>query len=117
MTDPALHRLLGSLGRELEQWAGTAQALQQDLSPLFQAAPPSIAACRSLQALDALTQHLEQMARLLQSLEHAPGCADAGDGPALALTPYLARLTLGGLRQRLAEQTAAAIETGEVELW
>lgn len=116
--DRTLENLFLGLSDELACWALAGEGLQHLAGQLLASHPNSHDALIEVQQLDALVQHIEQMAVLCGRLSEAA----AGNGGVLDIGLVKAAAeasTLSGLTQRFhaGGRTVIAASTGECELW
>lgn len=118
VTDRTLENLFLGLSDELACWALAGEGLQHLAGQMLESHPKSVDALVEVQQLDALVQHIEQMAVLCGRLSEAAaangGILDIGRVRAAAEAS-----TLSGLTQRFhaGGRPAAMVSTGECELW
>tara|TARA_R110000764_G_scaffold45733_3_gene102869 strand:+ start:273 stop:632 length:360 start_codon:yes stop_codon:yes gene_type:complete len=117
-TDHTLENLFLGLSDELACWALAGEGLQHLAGQLLESHPRPTEALVEVQQLDALVQHIEQMAVLCGRLSTA--AAANGGTLDIGLVKRAAEAsTLSGLAQRFHSggRTAVVELTGECELW
>ncbi|MBV9509650.1 MAG: hypothetical protein JO303_05145 [Caulobacteraceae bacterium] len=96
------------LAHELQIAAGEAEKCQEAVSDLVQHGGAEGVILR-LQALDSLTQHLIELARLLGRMSE--------NGPSQELSALLHDIKLADMKNRLSGAALADRNDGELELW
>jgi len=116
--DALLTNLFSGLSDELARWAVTGENLQHLAGQLLAERPDSREALIEVQQLDALVQHIEQMAALCGRLSAAAADNDGRLDVAL-VQKALSDVTLAGLTERFGEagSVAPAASQGDYELW
>lgn len=109
MTATEAAPFLFRLAAELERWADASARLEQATGALAARVAPTASDLAALQELDALTQHLRVLSRLLTQV--APRASAAG------LQQALDGLELDALRLRLSGAPDGEPAAGRVELW
>ncbi|AQR62567.1 hypothetical protein BZG35_13610 [Brevundimonas sp. LM2] len=118
ITDRTLENLFLGLSDELACWALAGEGLQHLAGQLLSSHPNSLDALVEVQQLDALVQHIEQMAVLCGRLSEA-AAANGGVLDIGRVRMAAEASTLSGLSQRFhaGGRPMAPASTGECELW
>lgn len=116
--DSTLENLFLGLSDELACWALAGEGLQHLAGQLLASHPQSHEALIEVQQLDALVQHIEQMAVLCGRLSTAVA-ANGGTLDISMVREAAEASTLAGLAQRFhgGERPLAEVTSGECELW
>ena len=117
-TDSTLENLFLGLSDELACWALAGEGLQHLAGQLLASQPRSNETLVEVQQLDALVQHIEQMAVLCGRLSSA-AAANGGTLDINLVRQAAEASTLSGLAQRFhgGERAVATTSPGECELW
>lgn len=118
ITDSTLENLFLGLSDELACWALAGEGLQHLAGQLLASHPRSNEALIEVQQLDALVQHIEQMAVLCGRLSSA-AAANGGMLDIDLVRTAAQASTLGGLTQRFhgGGRPTVTPSDGECELW